>query len=182
MGFILSAAGIGGLIYAPSTRALLANFGAAWTLRALGLVNLLIGLSVSLATPPSRSNTRRPTLVSYKLLKKPTFILSAVGAMSQAGGYFIPLTFLPEFSTRLGYSAAFGTSLLVISNAVNTVSRIAMGSIADVAGRQNTLIVSVVLSAGSVVAFWMTSATGYDGGLWIAFVVAYGICAGGENH
>ncbi|KAI1611405.1 MFS transporter, MCP family, solute carrier family 16, member 10 [Exophiala viscosa] len=181
MGLILSGAGIGGLAYAPAARVMLARVGAAWTLRTLGLVNFAICIPIVLATPSSRSLVKRPTLVDVRLAKRPIFILQAVAAMAQAAGNLVPLTFLPEFSTRLGYSAAFGAALLAINNAVNTISRIGMGLIADVAGRQNTLVLSVLGSAITVVAFWLSSAYGDDLGLWIAFVVTYGIFAGGYN-
>ncbi|KAK5303419.1 hypothetical protein LTR99_005181 [Exophiala xenobiotica] len=181
MGFILSAAGVGGLVYAPAARAMLASLGAAWTLRIFGLVNLAICVPIVLTTPPSRSLVKRPTLVDIRLAKRLTFILQALAAMAQAAGNFVPLTFLPEFSTRLGYTAAFGAGLLSINNAVNTISRIAMGFIADVAGRQNTLVLSVLGSAITVVAFWLSSAYGDNMNLWITFVVTYGLFAGGYN-
>ncbi|KAK4948176.1 hypothetical protein LTR10_013231 [Elasticomyces elasticus] len=181
MGLILSGAGIGGLAYAPAARMMLARVGAPWTLRTLGLVNFAICIPIVLATPPSRSLVKRPTLVDVRLAKRPIFILQAIAAMSQAAGNLVPLTFLPEFSTRLGYTAAFGAALLAINNAVNTISRIGMGLIADVAGRQNTLVLSVLGSAITVVAFWLSSAYSDDLGLWIAFVVTYGVFAGGYN-
>jgi MFS family permease len=106
MGFILSGAGVGGLVYAPAARAMLAKMGAAWTLRAFGLINLAISIPIVLGTPQSRSLVKRPTLVDVKLAKRLTFILQALAAMAQAAGNFVPLTFLPEFSTRLGYTAA----------------------------------------------------------------------------
>ncbi|EXJ89010.1 hypothetical protein A1O3_02074 [Capronia epimyces CBS 606.96] len=181
MGFILSGAGVGGLVYAPVARVLLSKLGAAWTLRVFGLANLGMSIPIVLGTPPSRSLSKRPTLVDVRIAKRLTFILQALAAMSQAAGNLVPLTFLPEFSTRLGYTAAFGAALLAINNAVNTVSRIAMGFIADIAGRQNTLVLSVLGSAITVVAFWLSSAYADDMGLWIAFVVTYGIFAGGYN-
>jgi MFS family permease len=180
MGFILSAAGIGGLTFAPTVRTLLAKVGAAWTLRIFGIADLVAGLLIALATPPPRVISKRPTLVNWQLAKKPTFILSAMGAMAQAGGNLVPITFIPEFTTRLGYTAAFGAALLAIFNAVNTVSRIGMGFLADKAGRQNTLVVSVLFSAFSVLAFWLTSVSSESSGLWISFVVTYGIFSGGE--
>ncbi len=73
-----------------------------------------------------------------------------------------------------------GAALLSVNNAVNTVSRIAMGFIADYAGRQNTLVLSVLGSAVTVVAFWLPSAYGDDMRLWITFVVTYGVFAGGK--
>jgi MFS family permease len=105
MGFILSGAGLGSLTFAPIFRVLLAKIGAAWTLRAGGLMSFALSIPIALGTPPSRSLTKRPTLVNIRLAKRPVFILQAVAAMSQAAGNLVPITFLPEFSTRLGYSA-----------------------------------------------------------------------------
>lgn len=74
-----------------------------------------------------------------------------------------------------------GAALLAINNAVNTVSRIGMGFVADKFGRQNTLVLSVLGSAITVVAFWLSSAHADDMALWITFVVTYGMFAGGEH-
>lgn len=76
---------------------------------------------------------------------------------------------------------ASGAALLSVNNAVNTVSRIAMGFIADVAGRQNTLVLSVIGSAICVAVFWLSSAYSDDMGLWLTFVVTYGLFAGGKR-
>ena len=181
MGFILSAAGLGGLCYAPVTRVLLTTIGIRWTLRTIGISSFVIAIPICYTTPPSRSLSKRPTLVNLSIAKKPAFVLQAIAAMCQAGGNLVPLTFLSEFSTRLGYTVAFGAALLAINNGINTVSRIVMGFIADAAGRQNTLVVSVLGSAITVIAFWLASATENDMRLWIAFVVTYGVFAGGEQ-
>lgn len=182
MGLILSAAGVGGLSYAPVTRALLAKVGAPWTLRAVGLFNLAVSLPIGWATPPPRTLFRRSTRIDLRVARKPTFILQATAAMTQAAGNLVPITFLPEFSTTLGYTAAFGAALLAVNNAINTISRIGMGFVADVAGRQNTLVLSVIGSTITVIAFWLASAESDDMALWIAFVISYGIFAGGKLY
>ena len=102
MGIILSGAGVGGIFYAEVVRAVLAKIGLRWTLRALGMFNFALAIPVVLITPPSRSRTKRPTLVNISLAKKPTFILQALAACAQSAGNLVPLTFLSEFSTRLG--------------------------------------------------------------------------------
>jgi MFS family permease len=180
MGFILSAAGLGGLCYAPAARLLLTKIGIRWTLRILGITSFAIAAPIVWTTPSSRSLAKRPTLVNLSIAKKPAFILQAIAAMCQAGGNLVPLNFLSEFSTRLGYTAAFGAALLAINNAINTASRIIMGFTADVAGRQNTLAISVLGSAVTVVTFWQASAMENDMGLWITFVVTYGVFSGGR--
>lgn len=183
MGFILSGAGVGGLVMAPLTQALLTRLGIRWTLRTLGLINLIVGIAIALATSPSRysGRARRPTLVDVKVAKKPAFVLQATAAILQASGNFVPLTFLPDFSVALGYTAAFSALLLALNNGVNSASRILMGIVADKAGRQNTLVLSVLGSAVSVWTLWLGAAVDGARGLWIAFVVVYGLTAGGES-
>lgn len=182
MGFILSGAGIGGLIFSPLIRTLLASIGAPWTLRVLALLILTTTVPVALTSAPSRFIGRRPTHVDLKLALKPAFLFSAVAAFLQAGGNGLPATFLPEYSVALGYSASAGASLLAVSNAVNSVSRVVTGYVGDRCGRQNTLIATVVLCVVSVLGLWMESAQ--DGGsrvLWVLFVVFYGVAGGGYN-
>ncbi|KAI9820639.1 MAG: hypothetical protein M1827_005008 [Pycnora praestabilis] len=181
MGFILSGAGIGGLVLSPLIRLLLDSIGIRWTLRALSLLNLIISLPIAMSASPSRSDSRRPTLVNISIAKKPAFILQALAALLQASGNFVPLTFLPEFSSTLGYTAAFGAVLLSVNNGVNSASRIVMGFTADKFGRQNTLVLSVLGSAISVWGLWLGAAVDGARGLWIAFVIIYGLTAGGYN-
>ncbi|MCJ1451541.1 hypothetical protein MMC28_001880 [Mycoblastus sanguinarius] len=179
MGLVLSAAGLGGLVYSLAIRVLLDRLGARWTLRIMSLENLMVGLPIAVAALPGRSVERRPTLVNWRIAKKPAFILQALAAMLQASGNFVPMTFTPEFSIALGYTAAFGAVLLSINNGVNAVSRILTGVLADAFGRQNVLILSVVGSAISVLVLWLGAAMEGVKGLWVAFVVLYGVLAGG---
>ena len=59
----------------------------------------------------------------------------------QAAGNIIPLYYLTTYSTYvLGFSPTTASMLLAVNNGVNSVSRVAMGFIADHAGRQNTLV------------------------------------------
>ena len=78
-------------------------------------------------------------------------------------------------------SALIQVIRLAINNGVNTISRIFMGYIADHVGRQNTLIISVLGSALTVIVFWLSSAAADDMKLWVTFVVSYGIFSGGYN-
>ena len=182
MGVILSAAGVGGLVYSLALRVLLDRVGARWTLRILSLESLLVGLPIAMAALPSRSTNIRPTFVDWRIARKPAFVLQALAAMLQAAGNFVPMTFTPEFTIALGYTAAFGAVLLSVNNGVNAVSRVLTGVLADALGRQNILILSVVGSAVSVLALWLSAAMYDANGLWVAFVVLYGILAGGKRR
>jgi MFS family permease len=182
MGFVLSGSGVGGLVLSPLIRLLLEHLSVRWTLRFLSLFSLLISLPIALTAAPSRFLARRPTHVDFKLALKPAFLLSVGAAFLQAAGNLLPLTFLVEYSLALGYTSSFGAVLLAISNGVNSAFRILTGVAGDKFGRQNTLILMVICSAITVVAFWLKS-TAEDGNqtLWIMFVVFYGVTGGGYN-
>ncbi|KAF7941283.1 hypothetical protein BELL_0001g00230 [Botrytis elliptica] len=182
MGFILSGAGIGGLVFSPLIRFLLTSIGPRWTLRLLSLLVLIIALPIAATAAPSRFIGRRQTHVDLKLAIKPAFIFSVGAGFLQAGGNGLPLTFLAEYSVALGYTSAFGATLLAVSNGINSVSRVMTGFAGDRFGRQNTLILTVVLCVISVLGFWLGSTTANGNKtLWLLFVIFYGVAGGGYN-
>ncbi|KAF7874933.1 hypothetical protein EAF04_002107 [Stromatinia cepivora] len=182
MGFILSGAGIGGLVFSPLIRFLLTSIGPRWTLRLLSFLVLVIALPIAATAAPSRFVGRRQTHVDLKLAMKPAFIFSVGAGFLQAGGNGLPLTFLAEYSVALGYTSAFGATLLAVSNGVNSISRVITGFAGDKLGRQNTLILSVILCVVSVSGFWLSSTTANGNkSLWLLFVVFYGVAGGGYN-
>ncbi|KAI0029491.1 major facilitator superfamily domain-containing protein [Vararia minispora EC-137] len=177
MGFVLSGSGAGGLVMAPALRFLLAHVGIRWTLRILGLWNLVVCVPVACAarTPPGYRNATR---ISLNLAKQGTFLFQSLGAFLQAAGNVIPLYYLTTYSTSvLAYSSATASLLLALNSAVNSVSRIGMGFLADSVGRQNTMVFSVILSGASVLALWLDA----NRTRFIVFTIAYGVYAGGYN-
>ncbi|KAI0275312.1 MFS general substrate transporter [Gloeopeniophorella convolvens] len=176
MGIVLAGSGIGGLVLAPVTHALLDHLGAPATLRILGAWNFVVCIPVScvIRRPPGY-RTARPTLA---LAKRGTFLLQSFAAFLQAAGNVIPLYYLTTYSTSvLSLSSSTGSLLLAVNSAVNSASRIGMGLLADQVGRQNTMVLSVILSGASVLALWLDASRSR----FLAFVVLYGIYAGGYN-
>ncbi|MCJ1444250.1 MAG: hypothetical protein MMC23_004751 [Stictis urceolatum] len=188
MGLILSAAGLGGLAYSLLIRALLSTVGSSWTLRILALLTLTLSLPAAYHARPSRTPAHTSQAsIPRATARKPAFALQALAALLQAAGNFVPMTFAPQFSTAVGYPASFGAALLALNNGVNALARILTGVLADRFGRQNVLVLSVVGSAGAVLGLWL-AAVGSAGresgvemaqGLWVGFVVLYGVLAGG---
>ncbi|KAK3370645.1 major facilitator superfamily domain-containing protein [Podospora didyma] len=190
-GFLmLAGGGAGGLILSPVIRALLSSVGGRWTLRICALFNLLAGLPIAWAVPRSRyagvstpdGPERRNTHVSRTLALRATFIFSAVAAFLQAAGAQLPLSFIPSYTVVLGLSSSQGANLLAASNAINAVSRVLTGYAGDKLGRQNTLVLTLLLAASSVFAFWLSSVmviSAASTSLWLVFIVLYSICGGG---
>lgn len=189
MGFMLAGGGTGGLILSPVIRALLSSVGGRWTLRIYALFNLIAGLPIAWAVPRSRfaavstaeGPERRDTHVSRALAMRSTFIFSAIAAFLQAAGAQLPLSFIPSYTVSLGLTASKGANLLAASNAINAVSRILTGYAGDRLGRQNTLVLTLLLAASSVFAFWLSSlmTTTAPYSLWLAFIAFYSFSAGG---
>ncbi|KAJ7020173.1 MFS general substrate transporter [Mycena alexandri] len=182
MGCILSGAGIGGLVMAPVLQVLLDRYGVRTALRILAGWNFAVGVPVSCVIRRrvrfDRAANGASTRINMSLVKRGTFLYQALGALLQAAGNVIPLYYMTSYSVSiLSYSRATGSLLLAINSAVNSVSRIAMGLLADGVGRQNTMIGGAFLSSLSVFALW------YDAPRerFIAFIVLYGVYAGGYN-
>ncbi|KAI1759210.1 major facilitator superfamily domain-containing protein [Hypoxylon sp. FL1150] len=191
MGFILAGGGAGGLIFSPVIRALLSSVGGRWTLRIYALFNLVAGLPIAWAVPRSRFTgisgaegpERRNTHVSRALATKATLIFSVIAAFLQAAGAQLPLSFIPSYTVILGLTASTGANYLAVSNAINAVSRVVTGYAGDRLGRQNTLVLTLLLAATSVFAFWLSSVLAFSPSsslsLWLAFIVLYSCSAGG---
>ncbi|PWY86282.1 MFS general substrate transporter [Aspergillus heteromorphus CBS 117.55] len=183
--------GIGGLILSPVIRVLLSSVGGRWTLRIYAVFSLVAGLPIAWTVPRSRlvsgstaEGPERPkTHVSRELAMRSTFLFSVVAAFLQAAGAQLPLSFIPSYTVGLGLSSSTGADLLAASNAINAVSRVLTGYAGDRLGRQNTLVMTLFLAAGSVFAFWLTSVltatSSASNSLWMAFIVLYSFSAGG---
>jgi MFS family permease len=108
-----------------------------------------------------------------------------VAAFLQAAGAQLPLSFIPSYTVALGLTASDGANLLAASNAINAVSRVLTGYAGDRLGRQNTLVMTLLLAASSVFAFWLSSVLTTTGAsssipsLWVAFITLYSFSAGG---
>lgn len=108
-----------------------------------------------------------------------------MAAFLQAAGAQLPLSFIPSYTAVLGLSPLAGANLLAASNAINAISRVLMGYAGDRLGQQNTLIMTLLLAASSIFAFWLSSALTTTEpspslpSLWVAFIAFYSFSAGG---
>ncbi|EIW64477.1 MFS general substrate transporter [Trametes versicolor FP-101664 SS1] len=167
MGIVLAGSGIGGLVLSPVFHTLLTRLGIRWALRILGMWNFVLGIPISSVLTKKHGAAANAAGRTRSL-----------GALLQAAGNMVPVYFLTTYSVSvLSYSSSTGSLLLAVNTAVNSAARIGMGILADRVGRQNTMVLSVILSGIAVFALWYDS----DRARFLAFVVFYGILAGGYN-
>ncbi|KAF9064749.1 MFS general substrate transporter [Rhodocollybia butyracea] len=164
LGFILAGSGVGGLVMAQVLQYLLDHYGVQWALRILGIWNLGVAIPISLVVK------HRPGFGFGSRSQR--------GAFLQAAGNVVPLYYMASYTVSvLSLSSSKGSFFVSVNSGVNSLSRIAMGLLADYIGRQNTLIGGALLSAISVLALWYNAPQAR----FTAFVVVYGIYAGGYN-
>jgi MFS family permease len=140
-----------------------------------------LALPIAITAAPSRFVRRRPTHIDLHTARTAAFLFSAAAAFLSAAGNLLPAIFLPQFSIALGYTSSFAAILLAISNAVSCCSQTLVGFLGDKFGRQNTLLLMIMLNTIGTLGLWLTSITTQNRGIWLAFVVVYGIAGGGFN-
>jgi MFS family permease len=196
LGVIVSGTGIGGVIWAPTIRAMNAAVGFRNALRITAAISLMLlsaggyamdwepGYRRTISISTSRRRRFRLfdiPLVNWRIARSRKFLVQAVGAVLQSAAYAVPLFFYASYATALGYSESTSASFIAISNAANFIGKIAIGYAADRLGRLNILFATTLISAVSVLGFWLPSVLATDGraqrGLFIAFTILYGAFA-----
>jgi MFS family permease len=89
---------------------------------------------------------------------------------------FVPPFFLPLYAASLGLSPSAGAGLVAGFNFSSAVGRLCCGILSDFMGPVNTLLLSLILSALSMLVLWPVSNTL---GPLIAFVIINGAANGG---
>jgi MFS family permease len=100
------------------------------------------------------------------------FLAGAVGTFP----LFVPPFFLPLYSASLGLSASTGAGLVAGFNFSSGIGRLGFGFMSDLLGPLNTLFLSLLLSATSMLVLWPVSNTLAP---LIAFVIINGAANGG---
>ncbi|KAK6450276.1 hypothetical protein FP744_10006526 [Trichoderma asperellum] len=151
-GFMFAGSGFGGAAVSFALDSLIQKLGIAWAYRILGLMTLATGLPAAWLMK-ERIPVERRGFIEWKLFKSPTFVLIFVGS----------------FSPNVGAGLVAGFSLS------SAAGRILSGFASDKVGSINTVLVSLVLTAITMLAIWPTST---ELGPLIAFVIINGAANG----
>ncbi|KAF8894392.1 major facilitator superfamily domain-containing protein [Infundibulicybe gibba] len=154
-GLVYGGAGIGGAVLSLSINALISRVGIAWMFRIMGFITLAVALP---AAAVIRERTRRASAtIEWKLFKDPKFVLLFVGSGIATFPLLVPPFFLPSYAKSLGISATLGSVLLAVFNISSALGRVGFGYLCDIVGPINSLALSLLLSAVSILAIWPVS-------------------------
>ncbi|TVY33068.1 Aspyridones efflux protein [Lachnellula subtilissima] len=173
IGIAAAGSATGGMIFPAMVQQLLPRVGFAWTMRALGFVQLGCLIVCNIGIRPRVPPRRTGELVDWVSFKEVPYVLFAIGMFFNFWGVYFAFYYLGSFARNIiGLPYTESINLLIVLNGVGVVGRIVPNYLADrYSGPLNTLIPVVIVT--SVLCFcWI--AVSSRGGLY-AWAVIYGI-------
>ncbi|KAJ5920181.1 hypothetical protein N7516_011039 [Penicillium verrucosum] len=174
-GIVYAAGGLGGAVISFVMNALLERVGVQWTFRIIGFATWATGLPAAylikqrVPIPPS-------AVVDWRLFRDIRFVLLfAMGAIATFP-LLVPPFFLPLFTASLGMSSSTGAGIVAAFNFSSALGRLLCGLCSDFVGPLNTLFISLLLSALSMLIIWPISTSL---GPLVVFVIVNGMANGG---
>lgn len=159
-GIVMAGAAVGGVIFPITLNTLLngengLSFG--WSVRICALMVLVLLACISTHTSPAfcttaysvctdANLTMKPRLPPTKqsldlsLMRRPVYILVAIGGWLLNWGLYIPLFYLPPFAITAGLNAKLAPHTVAIFNAVSIFGRVCAGALADRMGCVSILL------------------------------------------
>ena len=174
-GLIVSALGLGGVIFTPILEALIKHFGGSGvgeqsTFRVLSLIFLVVctigGLFMvnppeTAATASGSAKTSGAVKTEYspkEVLKKPQFYIIALSLMLACMGGLMMIGFAKPIAVAKGLAETATVGVLVIS-ICNSAGRLFWGFVSDKLGRKVTII--ILLIGSGCMSLLVTAASGY---------------------
>ncbi|RDL40415.1 uncharacterized protein BP5553_00394 [Venustampulla echinocandica] len=155
-GIVYAGGGIGGTVIAFAVNALIQELGPEWTFRILGLVTLATGLPAAWLIK-ERAPITTTTFVEWSLFKNIQFSTLFFAGVLATFPLPVPPFFLPLYSASLGLSHGVAAGLVAGFNFSSAMGRLCCGLLSDSIGPVNTLFLSLLLSAVSMLVLWPVS-------------------------
>ncbi|KAB8229393.1 MFS general substrate transporter [Aspergillus alliaceus] len=174
-GIVYAGGGLGGTVISFIMNALINKVGIAWTFRIIGFMIWGTGLPAACLIK-ERVPIRRTAFVEWRLFRDIRFaLLFAAGAIATFP-LLVPPFFLPLYTESLGMASGVGAGVVAAFNFSSAVGRLICGFCSDRLGPLNTLFMSLLLSALSMLILWPVSTSI---GPLIVFVIINGMANGG---
>ncbi|TKA81947.1 hypothetical protein B0A55_01935 [Friedmanniomyces simplex] len=173
-GLVKLGGGIGATVLAIVAEILIQRVGIAWTFRILGFITLSTGLPAALLLKERTPSHDAPSL-ELAMFRNPAYTAVFIAAALGAFTLFAPPYFLPLIARSVGLSSTTGAGLVAGFNACTAIGRLLSGPVCDRIGPTNAFLITMLLSAISMLAIWP-----FSGNLPLlsVFVVLNGIANG----
>ncbi|KAK5726658.1 hypothetical protein LTR15_002546 [Elasticomyces elasticus] len=173
-GLVKLGGGIGATVLAIVSETLIQRVGIAWTFRILGFITLSTGLPAAMLLK-ERNRIRNAPFLELSMFRNRAYTAIFIAAALGTFTLFAPPYFLPLVARSIGLTSTTGAGLVAGFNACTAVGRFGSGPVCDRIGPTNTFLITMLLSAASMLAIWPFSS---NLPLLTVFVVLNGIANG----
>ena len=160
------------------------SIGFAWTMRLVGLIFLVFcGISCLTVKARVQNQPRRFALSDFtQCFKERVMVFTMLGGFLFFWGMFLPLSYIIIQAQASGVSPSLTPYLLPIINAISLIGRLVVGSLADVVGRFNSMLIITGFTGILTLVLWIPGSSipgGAETGAIIAYAIAFGFGSGG---
>lgn len=157
-GLIKVGGGIGATVLPVVAQGLIDAVGIPWTFRISGFLMLATGVPCALLLK-DRTVAGQVSRIDWSLFKNISFLSLCLSGAISTFALFVPPFFLPLFAKSIGLSAPTGAGLVAGFGLATTIGRLVAGFACDRIGSLNTLSITMLLNAVSMLAIWPVSSS-----------------------
>ncbi|KAL3476754.1 major facilitator superfamily domain-containing protein [Aspergillus californicus] len=174
-GIVYAAGGLGGAAISFIADALIQSAGTAWTFRIIGLITLATGIPAAYFIK-ERAPIPKAAIIEWHLFRDARFSLLFFAGAIATFPLLVPPFFLPLYTSSLNMPSSVGAGIVAAFNFSSALGRLMCGFCSDYIGPLNTLFLSLLLSAISMLVIWPVS---NSVGPLVVFVIINGMSNGG---
>ncbi|OLY78038.1 putative transporter MCH4 [Smittium mucronatum] len=141
LGAVMAGSGLGGLVIARITSAMLNNLGFHWALRISSFFFLAIVVPFTLVFKPRVVSPDLPKLVDFSAFKSPFFICIICMAFMGILGFVAPIFYIPSVVIQLGGTESFAKIQVTIFNCGYLLGGFVVGTLSDLIGPYNAFAI-----------------------------------------
>ena len=175
MGFVVSGASIGGVVFPITLNRLLnvSNLGFGWILRVVGFMMLIL-LAFACIVMKEHAPRRKHKFLLPEAFSSAPYVFATLAFFFTLFGLWTPIFYISDYALLHGMNPQLAYYQISILNATSFFGRTLPGFAADRVGRFNTSILMMICS--SILVFCWT--TTQSSAAIIVFIALYGFFAG----
>ncbi len=157
-GLVKAGGGVGATVLPIAAQALINAVGLPWTFRIFGFLILATGLPSAMLLK-ERTRTISTARIDWSMLKDAPFLFLCLAGAVSVFALYVPPFFLPLFARSMGLSPSTGAGLVAGFGLSTTIGRALSGVVCDRLGPLNTLALTMLVNAVSMLAIWPVSSS-----------------------
>ncbi|KAK9455430.1 major facilitator superfamily domain-containing protein [Dipodascopsis uninucleata] len=180
-GIAATGGGFGGVVFPLVLQSLIKKIGFAWAIRSIGLICLLTSfLATLLIRSRFKGKSTDSAVIDLSAFKDIRFVLTTAAIFTIEWALQIPQTYYTSFAIAKGISSSLAYQMIAIMNSASIAGRFMPGYFADVIGRYNMIILTIIMCSVFVYSIWLPTAVipGTNLAGHIVYLILFGFGSG----